>query len=234
MTETRFVDLGTVGDVRVGRLVVGPLEENCYVVAPTRGGDAIVIDPGDEADRILAAARGWGLTPRIVANTHGHMDHIGANAALVAAGHGVDIAIHADDAPMLTDPAQNLSTFLPPDVRSPAATLLLVDGEDLVVGSVRLAVMHTPGHTRGGTSFLLRANGDAVLFSGDTLFRGSVGRVDLPGGSWPALAASIVDRLLPLGDAVRVLPGHMDATTIGEERRANPFVREFTEERDRE
>ncbi len=220
----RFDDMGTVGDVRIGRLVVGPLEENCYVLAPAVGGDAIVIDPGDDAERILLAARAWGLTPRVIANTHGHMDHIGANAAVVAAGHNVELAIHADDAAMLTDPTRNLSTFLPPEITSPAATRLLVHGDDLTCGAVRLRVIHTPGHTPGGVSLLL---GDSVLFSGDTLFAGSVGRVDFPGGSWRTLMSSIVARLLPLANTVRVLPGHMGVTTIGEERRANPFVREF-------
>ena len=214
-------DLGSANGVRIGCVVVGPLLENCYLVAGVDGGDAIVIDPGDEPERILNAARGWGLTPRLVVNTHGHMDHIGGNAAIVSSG--AELAIHGEDAAMLTDPAKNLSAFLPPSIVSPAATRLIEEGEEIAIGAVRLRVIHTPGHTPGGVC--LDAGG--VLFSGDTLFDGSVGRVDLPGGSWEALMRAITDRLLPLGDGVRVLPGHGPETTVGEERRSNPFVREW-------
>lgn len=221
-------DVGTVGGVRIGRVTVGAFAENCYLVAPVGGGDAIIIDPGAEADAILEAARGWGLTPRLVINTHGHMDHIGANAAVVDA-FGAALLVHAEDAAMLPDPGGNLSAFLPPAVVSPAATRHVAHGEELVAGDVRLTVLHTPGHTRGSICLALGQGSGGALLSGDTLFAGSVGRVDLPGGSWTEIMCSIEDRLLGLPDDVRVLPGHGEATSIGRERGANPFVLEWRE-----
>ncbi len=219
--DERLIDHGAAGAIRIASVTVGMLAENCYILAPVTGGDAVIVDPGAESEVILGAVRAWGLTPRLVVNTHGHADHIGANGAVAAAG--AELAIHAADAPMLTDPSQNLSLFIPPALVSPPATRFLTDGEEVVVGAVRLGVIHTPGHTEGGLTFAL----DGFLLAGDTLFAGSVGRVDLPGGSWESLMGSIVERLFPLGDAVRVLPGHGPETTIGAERRANPFVRQW-------
>ncbi len=212
--------------IRVWRLVVGVFQENCYVLASVAGGDVVVIDPGDEADTILDGLRDEGLTARLVINTHGHADHIGGNAAVIDAGGG-ELLIHAADAAMLTDPMRNLSAFLGDEVASPPATRTLTDGEELAVPGIRLRVVHTPGHTPGGICLVTGDDAAPLIFSGDTLFAGSVGRVDLPGGSWDQEMQSIESRLLPLPAAARVFPGHGPATTLAEERARNPFVREW-------
>lgn len=214
------------GGIRVVRIVVGALAENCYVLAPVGGGDAIVIDPGADADEILAGMRADGLHARLIINTHGHMDHIGGNAALIEEDGG-ELVIHAADAAMLPDPSRNLSAFLPPAFASPPATRTIEAGEELAVSGMRLRVLHTPGHTPGGVCLV---TGDALaplVFSGDTLFAGSVGRVDLPGGSWTQQMQSIEAQLLPLSAAARVFPGHGPDTDLATERARNPFLLEW-------
>ncbi len=227
MTGPRWEQVAELpGGVRVARIVVGALAENCYVLAPASGGDAIVIDPGDDADEILAGLRDAGLRPRLVVNTHGHMDHIGGNAALIEEAGGA-LLIHAADAAMLTDPARNLSSFLPPPFVSPPATRTIEGGEELAAGALRLRVLHTPGHTPGGVCLVAGEGAGTLVFSGDTLFAGSVGRVDLPGGSWEQQMQSIEQQLLPLPPAAHVFPGHGPATDMATEHAQNPFVREW-------
>lgn len=203
----------------IRQLAVGPLQANCFIVGCEQTRRAAVIDPGDEADRILLALAERGLTVTHILNTHGHFDHVGANRRLKQAT-GAPILIHALDAPMLRLLARTAAAWGMAAENSPDPDRLIAEGEMIPVGELALQVIHTPGHTPGGVSFY--ANG--VLFVGDTLFAGSVGRTDFPGGDFDTLRRSIQEKLFRLPDEVRVFTGHGPETTIGEEKRTNPFV----------
>jgi len=191
---------------------VGPLATNLYLVADPRSREAIAIDTAIPSLDVVAAelaARGWRLI--LIVSTHGHWDHVGDNAA-VSAHTGAPIAVHPDDREMLVRPEPLFAPFdIPPSV--PAVDL--AEGGHIRVGSIDLEVLHTPGHTPG--SVCLLAPGTGTLFAGDTLFPGGWGRVDLPGGD-PAAMVESLRRLERLDDAIRALPGHGPATTIGRER----------------
>ena len=192
--------------------VVGPLQTNVYVLADPASREAIAIDTAIPCLEWIAGAleeRGWTL--KLIVSTHGHWDHVGANAD-VAAHTGASIAVHPLDAHRLTDPQPLWAPFeIPPSV--PAVEL--AEGGEIRFGEIRLRVLHTPGHTEG--SVCLAAEDDGLLFSGDTLFRGGWGRVDLPGGDPEQMVASL-DRLSRLDDGLHVFPGHGPDTTIGRER----------------
>ncbi len=203
----------------IRQLAVGPLQANCFIVGCERTRQAAVIDPGDEADRILFALAERGLTVSHILNTHGHFDHVGANRQLKRST-GAPILIHALDAPMLRLLARTAAAWGMAAENSPDPDRLIDEGETVAVGDLTLQVIHTPGHTPGGVSFYA----DGCLFVGDTLFAGSVGRTDFPGGDFEALRRSIQEKLFRLPDEVRVFTGHGPETTIGEEKRTNPFV----------
>jgi glyoxylase-like metal-dependent hydrolase (beta-lactamase superfamily II) len=194
----------------VKMFTVGMLGTNCYVVGDKDSGEAVVIDPGfdsePEAQQILDEIERNGLHIKYIVNTHGHPDHNGGNSILKNHSHA-PILIHEADAPMLNGP--------PADRR-------LREGDIIEAGKVKLKVIHTPGHSPGSTALLT----EDYVFSGDTLFAGSIGRYDLPGASHEELVNSL-KKLLTLPDHVKVCPGHGPATTIGEERRTNPFLRNF-------
>lgn len=206
----------------------GMLACNCYVLAQRQGSDAIVVDPGQRAfgplRRILDDNR---LTPAAVLLTHGHVDHIWS-AQKVADTFGCPVFIHPEDRSMLTDPIRGFGPRIAQMAfgslfREPRQVVdLNDDGEILDLGGIAVTVNHTPGHTRGSVVFRVEA-ADAV-FTGDTLFKGSVGRTDLPGGSGRDLIGSIMTKLMVLPDATRVLPGHGESSVIGAERRTNPFL----------
>jgi glyoxylase-like metal-dependent hydrolase (beta-lactamase superfamily II) len=200
--------------------VVGPLSTNVHVLADPASREAIAIDTAIPCLEWISGAlaeRGWTL--RLIVSTHGHWDHTGANAA-VQAHTGADIAVHPLDAHRLTDPQPLFAPFeIPPCV--PAVEL--AEGGEIRFGALRLSVLHTPGHTEGSVCLLSAETGQ--LFSGDTLFPGGWGRVDLPGGDPEAMVASIA-RLSRLDDRLRVLPGHGAATTIGRERPWMELVRD--------
>ncbi len=216
----------------------GMLACNCYVLAPRAGGDAIVVDPGQGAmgplRRILDENR---LTPAAVLLTHGHIDHIWS-AQKVADMYGCPAYIHPEDRFMLTDPIKDFgrgflgglaSSAFGALFREPKQVLELdKDGDKVELGGVTVTVDHTPGHTRGSVVFrvdeAIGSGPGSVAFTGDTLFRQSVGRTDLPGGSGRDLLGSIVNKLLVLDDDTVVLPGHGPKSTIGVERRTNPFL----------
>jgi hydroxyacylglutathione hydrolase len=212
----------------------GMLACNCYVLAPRAGADAVIVDPGQRAlgplRRILDENR---LTPAAVLLTHGHIDHIWS-AQKVADTYGCPAFIHPEDRFMLTDPIRGFGPRIGQVVfgalfREPRQVVDLDrDGAVLDFDGVAVTVDHTPGHTRGSVAFRVSGDGAGLVFTGDTLFKRSVGRTDLPGGSGRDLLGSIVTKLLVLADGTRVLPGHGEATTIGEERRANPFLQGMT------
>jgi glyoxylase-like metal-dependent hydrolase (beta-lactamase superfamily II) len=178
----------------------------------------MVIDPGDEGARITSAVNQHELQIKSIVNTHGHIDHIVANADLKEKT-SAPLCIHSADADMLVDPQKNLSFFIGTPVKSPAPDQLLGDGDILEIGTIRLEVMHTPGHSQGSICLL----GDGCIFTGDLLFAGGIGRYDFPGSSYTDLMNSL-QRVISLEDELVVYPGHGPATTIGNERRTNPFL----------
>ncbi len=214
-------------------ITFGPFEENCYLAVCPDTLDAAVIDPGGDAHEILARARATRAHVKWIVNTHGHADHIAGNAGLKAALPKAKLAIHEADAKMLVDAQLNLSAAFGAPITSPPADILLRDRDVVAVGTIRLEVIHVPGHTAGGIALYspidpdlpaAAESKDPVLFSGDALFRGSIGRADFPGGSAAQLIASIRARLLTLPADTIVNPGHGESTTIGEEARSNPFL----------
>ena len=208
--------------LRIRTLVVGMLETGCYLLSDEASKEAIVIDPGGDAEAILAAIREGGLAVRLIVDTHGHFDHVLANGALREAT-GAPIAVGRLDAPLLVEPVALLGLAMggPP---SPPADRLLDGGDELALGPHRLRVLATPGHSPGGIS-LYAAEARAV-FTGDALFRYGIGRTDLPGGDLETLERSIRTQLFTLPDDTVVYPGHGPASTIGQEKQRNPFLGE--------
>jgi len=203
----------------IKKLTVGPIMANCFIVGCDQTREAAVIDPGDEADRILLTLAEAKLTVTHIINTHGHFDHVGANRRMKQAT-GAPILIHALDAPMLRMLSRSAAAWGMSAENSPPPDRMIDEGDTISFGTIMFTVIHTPGHTPGGVSL----HADGYLFVGDTLFAGSVGRTDFPGGSFDALKSSIQQKLFRLGDEVQVFTGHGPETTIGEEKRHNPFV----------
>ena len=202
-------------------LAVGPIQANCYILGCPRTQEAAVIDPGAEGERILQLLRQQKLNLTTIIDTHGHFDHVGANKQLKEAT-GAQLLIHPLDAPMLSQLVEAAALFGMTAENSPPPDRTVEEGDMIQVGELSLQVIHTPGHTPGGISLYTNNS----VFVGDTLFAGSVGRTDFPGGSADTLKASIQRKLFPLGDDVVVYPGHMGSTTLGQERLSNPFVGE--------
>jgi hydroxyacylglutathione hydrolase len=205
--------------VIIKELAVGPIMANCFIVGCERTKSAVVIDPGDEANKILMALAQSKLTVKYILNTHGHFDHVGGNQKMKDAT-GADILIHALDAPMLGMLSSFGASFGLNVDNSPPADRTIDEGDKITFGDITLKVIHTPGHSPGGVSFYT----DGIVFVGDTLFAGSIGRTDFPGGDFNTLISSIKNKLFPLGDEVRAYTGHGPSTTIGEEKRYNPFL----------
>lgn len=216
----------------------GPLAANCSVVAAAEGGDCVVVDPGqDAADGVAKLVAEHGLTPVAVLLTHGHFDHVWS-AARVCDTYGIAAHIHGEDRALLTDPAKGLDDALAAQLSElfggaapgePADVVELSGGEVLPFGGLDLAVDHAPGHTPGSVTFTLPAaeGRPEVVFAGDLLFAGSIGRTDFPGGDHPTILRSLARVCLSRADDTVVLPGHGPQTTIGAERSGNPFLREL-------
>lgn len=209
--------------LNIRTVVSMPFEENTYVVWQPGRGDAIVIDPGLEPELILECLGEEGLTVAAILNTHGHGDHIGGNRAMKDAFPDAPLFIGANEAPLLTDPNANLSAPFGTPIVSPPADVLLHEGETVEAADIRLEVLDVPGHSPGHVVFVYR-DAPCVVFGGDVLFRGSVGRYDFPGSDGRLLLAGIRDKLFTLPADTVVYPGHGPVTTVGHERETNPFV----------
>lgn len=192
---------------------------NCYLVSCDKTNKAIVVDPGAGTKMILNWLKESGKEIVYIILTHGHYDHIGA-VEYLRKELNVQVAIHKDDAEMLTDPTKNLSRYVGRDCILPPADILLEDNQELRIGEMTVKVLHTPGHTPGGISLLT----DEGLLSGDTLFNCSVGRTDFPGGDMNQILKSIKEKIMVLSDDLRVFPGHESSTTIRRERLSNPYI----------
>ena len=200
---------------------VGITQTNCYIVGCEEKREGVIIDPGGNSSRILKALEESGLGVRYVLNTHCHFDHMEANADIVAAT-GAPLALHPAELPLLRAKG-GANLFGVPGKESPLPDVELEDGQVLKVGTLRFQVLHTPGHSPGGVTFYLAQEG--VVFDGDVLFADGVGRTDLPGGNWNKLMRSIREVLFTMPDETVVYPGHGPHTTIGREKRSNPWVR---------
>lgn len=201
-------------------LVVGQLQVNCYIVGCEKTRQAAVIDPGDEAGRIVARLAQLGLSLKTIVLTHGHFDHLGA-ARELRERTGAEVLVGAGEEALLEHLAEQAAYFRMPPVEHPGQVRTVRGGDLIPVGTLRLEVIATPGHSPGGISLYQREAG--VVFSGDTLFWGSVGRTDLPGCDHAALLRSLKSALGALPNETRVLPGHEETTTIGLEKEQNPF-----------
>ena len=197
-------------------VIVGPIDTNCYILGCEKSPQAIIIDPGGDYQKINRCLDANELQAKLIINTHGHIDHIGANDKF-----GLPVCIHRLDADCLLDPAKNFSKILlgfPSTFH--AAARLLEEGDKIKAGEISLEVIHTPDHSAGGICLKT----DNLIFTGDTLFCAGVGRTDLPGGSKGMLIKSIKEKILGFNNDVVVYPGHGPSSTIGKERRENPFL----------
>lgn len=198
---------------------VGHMEANCYILASAAGKGAIIIDPGDDKQKIERALKKHSLKPALIINTHGHIDHIGCDGDF-----NVPVYIHRKDSVMLDDPALNLSALLGssfsvmPDIKT------VEEGDTVESDGVQLEVIHVPGHTPGGISLLLKKPQGKAVFTGDSLFYRGIGRTDFPGASESSLVRAIKEKLFKLSDDTVVYPGHGPSSTIGEEKENNPFL----------
>ena len=209
------------------RVVTSSLfEENAYFVSLAQDGDCIVVDPGLDADQIVETLQAAGLNPVAILNTHGHGDHIAGNELLKQTWPDAPLIIGAGDAWKLTDPAGNLSAGFGMPMVSPKADQTVSEGDVLELAGIRWTVLETPGHSGGHVVFVAKELSPMIVLGGDVLFAGSIGRSDFPDGDHETLLDSIRTKLFALPDNAVVLPGHGPPTTIGRERRTNPFLQD--------
>lgn len=197
---------------------VGPMQVNCYILASGPDSRAIIIDPGAQDYKIKEILNKYNLTPEFIINTHGHIDHIGCDDKF-----GIPVYIHRKELALLRNPELNLSSFLASAFSIKSEVRALEDKENIELGQMQLEVLHVPGHTPGGISLLMKKPESKILFTGDTLFYHGIGRTDFDGGNENSLINSIKQKLFSLDDETIVYPGHGPSSTIGEERKKNPF-----------
>ena len=207
--------------MQIEMIMTGPLQENCYVLMDEATHDAVVVDPGDDAPRIVEAIERMGAQPIAIINTHCHFDHVGAVSALQQQYH-VPFYIHPNDEEMLENAAFSAANF-GLTIEQPRVDRFIREGERFQVGGSELSVRYTPGHCPGHIILV----GDGFALVGDVVFAGSVGRTDFPGTSWDVLAQSIKRELLTLPDDTILFPGHGPSTTVGRERSTNPFLQDL-------
>ena len=216
--------------VEIKKLTLGPVATNCYIVGDTETKEALLIDPVDEAPLLLKTAQDADWTIKLILATHGHFDHVLASKELKELT-GAPFYIHKADLVLLESlPQQGVMFFGKPFPEAAVPNRFLTSEPEIIeLGAIKLETLFTPGHAPGHVSFYLRNH--KIVFGGDCLFAGSIGRTDLPGGDYDLLMKSIFDKLLTLGDDVYVLAGHMEVTTIGRERMTNPFVLDYARAR---
>ncbi len=217
-----------INEMEIRGIVVGVFMENCYIVASPKTKEAIVIDPGDEPERVLELAKDMGVHVKLIANSHAHMDHI-LGVRGVQEETKAPFLLHGAEVPVLQQGVRQLSLQGRLGDLPPQPTGFVAEGDTVGVAGLDLKVIHTPGHTPGSISYYV----NGLLFSGDTLFRGSIGRTDSTPDSFQRIMDSIVRKLLALPDDTIVLPGHELETTIRQERATNPFVLQALRDRDR-
>lgn len=207
--------------MNIETLVVGPIETNCYIASDPVSREAVIIDAGDDAEKILAYVEQNRLQVKYLLNTHGHFDHIQAND-VIREKTGAKLAIHADDVELLASPEKVNAGMMSVIHGCREPELVLHNGDTIAFGPYQLRVIYTPGHSKGGCCFYEVQ--EKVCFTGDTLFRGSIGRTDLYGGNYVVLLKSVRERLQVVADDVTIYPGHGPESTMAFERRANPYL----------
>lgn len=214
--------------IKIHILTLGALQTNCYIVADTDTADAIIIDPSDNAPAILNVIQTESYTVREILATHAHFDHVLASKP-VKESTNAPFRLHATDVGQLKNMQKIANSFgiSAPEPAQPDTTI--DEGDTIEVGAIKLETLFTPGHSPGHVVFVMRS--DNVVFGGDCLFAGGIGRTDLPGGDAPTLMNSIFDKILPLGDQYTVCPGHGPTTTIAQERATNPFLLQWEQMR---
>ena len=205
--------------MKIYKLEVGMLATNCYIAVNEELKEGVIVDPGGDADKILEAVKKLGITVKAIFITHGHSDHIMALNE-VRKATGAPVYVSSEDADMLTRADRNLSIYMSKGLECAAAENLFKDGDVVEAAGMQFKVYATPGHTKGGVCLQV----EDTVFCGDTVFCESIGRTDLPGGSYKEILQSIKNKILVLDDATKLLPGHGPATTVGWERRRNPFL----------
>lgn len=209
-----------MGQMKYEMIVVGALETNCYLVYCEETRESAIVDPGGDPEKIIRKISELELKPVILINTHGHVDHVGANKD-IKEKYDIPLCIHSADSKMLNNIIASAMGLFLGAKKSPSPDKFCEEEEKIPIGNSHLEVIHTPGHSPGSISL----SGDGFLLSGDLLFCGGVGRTDLPGGSWGVLEDSIRNKIFNFPDDTIVLPGHGPATTVGQEKMANPFIR---------
>ena len=204
----------------IKNVVVGPLEVNCYIIGCEDTEEAAIIDPGDNADEIISILEKEGLKPKFIINTHAHFDHIGG-VKTIQDHFDIDFFLHKDDLFLVDNANEQATAFGLKPIPKPEVNKYVNNGEKISLGNMSVTVIHTPGHSPGCVCYYL----DNKVFVGDTLFASSIGRTDLPGGSYETLINSIKEKLFPLGDGTIVYPGHGPSTTIENEKKNNPFLK---------
>ncbi|MBN1393615.1 MAG: MBL fold metallo-hydrolase [Pirellulales bacterium] len=211
-------------DFRYDTIICLPFEQNTYIARRGDRADCVVIDPGLEPEKIIGHLERQALTPAAVLNTHGHGDHIGGNAALKQRWPECPVVIGTRDAEKLTDPQKNLSAGFGISLVSPPADATVEDGDVYESAGLKFKVLAIPGHSIGHVVFLHEGGAAAIAFVGDVIFSGSIGRTDFPDGDHRQLVSGIHSKLFTLSDDTILLPGHGPATTVGEEKRSNPYA----------